>query len=99
MSDVLPLLLQIIGVDRQLMYITNKPIRQRGCLDIISLFSRKDHCCRRKKNQKTHSSVVGVPEGSGGEVEAHGEGEGGNEGGGDEDRVSSEEGVVDDLFE
>lgn len=45
------------------------------------------------------SSVVGVPEGSGGEVEAHGEGEGGNKGGSDEDRVSSEEGVVDDLFE
>lgn len=45
------------------------------------------------------SSVVGVPEGSGGEVEAHGEGEGGNEGGGDEDRVSSEEGVVDDVLE
>lgn len=42
---------------------------------------------------------MAVPEGSGGEVEAHGEGEGGNEGGGDEDRVSSEEGVVDDLFE
>lgn len=98
MSDVLPLLLQTIGVDRQLMYITNKPIWQRGCPD-ISLFSRKDHCCRKKKNQKTHSSVVGVPEGSGGEFEAHGEGEGGNEGGGDEDGVSSEEGVVDDLFE
>lgn len=42
---------------------------------------------------------MGVPEGSGGEVEAHGEGEGGNKGGSDEDRVSSEEGVVDDLFE
>lgn len=45
------------------------------------------------------SSVVGVPEGSGGEVEAHGEGEGGNKGGSDEDRVSSEEGVVDDVLE
>lgn len=52
MSDVLPLLLQIIGVDRQLMYITNKPIRQRGCLDIISLFSRKNHCCSKKKTKR-----------------------------------------------
>lgn len=50
------------------------------------------------KIQKTHSSVVGVPEGSGGEVETHGEGEGGNESGGDKDRVSSEKGVVNNLF-
>lgn len=41
---------------------------------------------------------MGVPEGSSGEVEAHGEGEGGDESGGDKDRVSSEKGVVDDLF-
>lgn len=43
--------------------------------------------------------VVGVLEGSGGEVEVYGEGEGGNKGGSDEDRVLLEEGVVDDLFE
>lgn len=41
---------------------------------------------------------MGVPEGGGGEVETHGEGKGGDEGGGDKDRVSSEKGVVDDLF-
>lgn len=36
MSDVLPLLLQIIGVDRQLLHITNKPIRQPGDAQALS---------------------------------------------------------------
>jgi hypothetical protein len=45
----------------------------------------------------THTSVVGVPPSRSSQVESNGEGECGSEDGGDEDRVSLEEGVVDDL--
>lgn len=49
MSDVLPLLLQIIGVDRQLLHITNKPIRQPGDAQALSSSPAKTRVVKKPK--------------------------------------------------